>query len=149
MLPGAGQLVEERGLSAVLIAHQGKSQERAVRQGRPGPFAAALILLTQTGMMGFFRPLLPLFRYCGRIDELDIDFLRLRKAQRELIAMKPHFHRVAHGGQLDQRDFHARDYAHIKEMLTERAFAADFFYHGTLAGFQIIDCHHCRSPDVK
>ena len=137
VLPGAGQLVEERGFSAVLIAYQGKGQERAVRQSRPGPFAAALILLAQPGMMGFFRPLLSFFRYCGRIDESDINFLRFRKAQRELVAMKPHFHRVAHGSQLDQRDLHARDYAHIKEMLTERAFAADFFYHGTLAGFQI------------
>jgi hypothetical protein len=63
--------------------------------------------------------------------------------------MKPHFHRVSHGSQPDQSDFHSGDYAHIKEMLTERAFAADFFYHGTLAGFQIIDGHLYRSPHVK
>jgi hypothetical protein len=145
MLPGSGQLVEESGLPAVLVAHEGKCQKAPLRKRRTGPSAAVFIHFTQTGVVGFFCSLSFGGRLRGSIDAFNINLFRVRKAECEFIAMEPQFHRVAHGSQLDQRDFHSRDYAHIQKMLAERSFAAYFFDYGTLAGFQITDCHLFRS----
>ena len=49
------------------------------------------------------------------------------KPESELIAMDADFHRIAHGGKFDYRDFRSRNHSHIQQMLSQLALSAYSF----------------------
>ena len=135
-----GQLVEQGGLAAVLVAHQGKGQRRAVRQGVAAALGMEAAFLAQAGVL--LGPGRRFFRFGGlRIHRGDPDLFRFRQAEGQFISVDPQLHGIAHGGQLDHGHFRTGDDAHVQEVLAEGAFAADFFNDGGPAGFQFVEFH--------
>ena len=126
VLIGAGELVEKRGLAAVLITCQGKGEQRVIGQGlliRLGVIDAAL---SQARVLGRIPAwLLLLLLLLRLVDILHIDFSRVVQAKRELIAVNPQLHGVTHGRKLHERHLSARNDAHIQKMLAQRTLAAD------------------------
>ena len=140
MLVGTGQLVEQGGLAAVLIAYQGKGQRRAVRQGIAATLGMETAFLTQSGV--FLGPGQRLFCFDGlRIYRGDPDLFRFRQAEGQFISVDPQLHGIAHGGQLDHGHFRAGDDTHVQKVLAEGSFAADFLDDGGPAGFQFVEFH--------
>ena len=140
VLVGTGQLVEQGGLAAVLVAYQGKGQRRAVRQGIAAALGMETAFLTQSGV--FLGPGQRLFSFGGfRICRGDPDLFRFCQAESQFISVDPQLHGIAHGRQLDHGHFRAGDHAHIQEMLPQGAFSADFFNDGGPAGFQFVEFH--------
>ena len=141
MLVGAGELVEEGGLAAVLVAHQRKAQSRPLRQGIARALGVEFALLAETRMIGG-----PARGFCllfdgGGLRPLNADVLGVGQAQRQLIPAQAQLHGVAHGRKLDHGHLHAGDEAHIQKMLPQRAFAADACHAGGLARLQFVQLH--------
>ena len=145
MLVGTGELVEEGGFAAVLVAHQRKAQHRALRQRIPAARGMEFALLAETRMDGApaARRRLPAGR--GGFDRLYGDLLRVRQTKGQLIAVDAQLHGVAHGGQLDQAQLRAGEHAHIQKMLPQGAFSAHGEDAGALPGFQITNGHTASS----
>ena len=137
MLVGAGELVEQSGFAGILVAHQGKAQNLALRQGIAGALGMKLALLAQTGVEGL-PPLGGLFlRQLGRFDGLNVDGLSVLQTQGELVPVNAQLHGIAHGGQLHHRDLRPGDHAHIQKMLTQGSFAPDSEHAGALPGLAV------------
>ena len=109
MLLGAGELVEQGGLAAVLVAHQRVGQDGAIRQRMLPRLAVVLAAFTQTGVIRVTGAVYADMAAAALPDGLDLDL---------------HLHRVAHGGQLHHRHLRAGDHAHIQKMLAQRALTA-------------------------
>ena len=106
MLIGACQLVEQRGLAAVLVAGEGKMQRCALGHGRLGstrrirPFAQGRVIRRAD---------------CGVNARAGIGVVHIHElnacgvvlAQRQLVATQADLERVAHGGVLHHGDFGA------------------------------------------
>ena len=145
MLVGAGELVEERGFPAVLVAHQRESEQRALRQGFSGAFGVEPALLAKSGVMdGPER--WRLFRRGDEFYGLNADLLRVCQTQRQFIAVDPKLHGISHGRQLDQGDLRAGDHAHIQKMLPESALSPHGEDPGAAAGGQFTKRHTCFLP---
>ena len=118
MLVRAGQLVEECGLSAVLVSDQGKGQHVAVRQRLCLPFYMVYSGLAQSRMFSFtalgsgFRDSLTFFDLC------NADLFGISESQSKLIAPDPKFHRITHRRELDQFKLCSGDDPHIQKMLS-------------------------------
>ena len=140
VLVGAGQLIEKRRLTAVLVADEGKAQHRSVRQRIAAALRMELSFLAETGVSRFsaFRPF---FLFRRPLDFADLDLLRVCQTQRQLVAVDAQLHRVAHRRELDQRDLGARDHAHIEEVLPQRALSPDALDAGRLPRFQFVESH--------
>ena len=134
MLVGAGELVEERGLAAVLVAYQREGERGPLRKGIARALGVKLALLAETGVRGglAFGAVLPVDG-C-RLNGLNADLLRVGNTQCQLIAVQAQLHRVAHRGQLDHRHLDAGDQTHVQKMLAQCAFSADRDDAGTLSG---------------
>ena len=148
MLVGAGKLVEQGGLAAVLIAGQRKRQGRAVRQGMLALFDVVLAALTQARVVHH----LIIHQSGGRRDLFggdDADLCGVIQAQGQLIAVDAQLHGVAHGGQLDQGDLRPRNKAHIQKMLPQGPGAAHRVHHRALADLQFFQCHISCSFERK
>ena len=140
MLVGAGQLIEQRSLAAVLIAGEGKGQRGAFGQGIFGLLFVETAALAQTGMRHGRAPFRR--RQWNRVaDVFDLDLFCVRQAQRELVAVDAQFHRVAHRSKLDHRHIAVGNKTHIKKMLPQCAFAANRTDGCSLADGQIFECH--------
>jgi len=107
VLVGTRQLVEQRGLTAVLVAGEGKMQRRALGHGR----------LCRAGRIRSLAECRVLRRAdCGvhtrtRIGVMnahELDASGIVLAQRQLVAAQANLERVAHGGVLHHGDFGAR-----------------------------------------
>lgn len=61
----------------------------------------------------------------GFVDVFHLDLCGICQAQGELVPAQFHFNGVAHGGHLAQRYLGARGKAHIQQMMTQFALAAD------------------------
>lgn len=61
------------------------------------------------------------------------DLCRVVQTQGQLIAVDAQLHGVAHGCQLYQRNFRARDQTHIQKMLPQCARTAHSVYYGAFA----------------
>ncbi len=125
VLVRAGELVEQRGLAAVLVAHKGKGQGCAVRQGRAGALGVELAALAEAGVV---RGRAPgggtlLRGSCGRGGDLYL--FSVCQAKRKLIAVEHQLHRVAHWRVFHHGHLGAGDDAHIQKMLAQRALTAD------------------------
>ena len=144
MLVGAGELVEESGLAAVLVAHQGEGQLCPLGQRLAGAAGMELALLAEARVRALASAPLggPLLR--GR-DRLDRDLLRVRQTQCQLVAVDAQLHRVAQRGQLHHGELRAGDDPHIQKVLPQRPLAADGEDPGALSWFYI-SCSHASSP---
>ena len=107
VLVGARKLVEQCGLTAVLVAGEGKMQRRALGHGR-------------LGSTGRIRPLAEcrMLRHadCGVNARAGIGVVHVHElnacsivlAQRQLVATQADLERIAHGGVLHHGNFGAR-----------------------------------------
>ena len=138
MLVGAGQLIEQRGLSAVLVARQGEGQRGLLRQGVFPRFDVEPSPLAQAGMLTVRADLR---RRSGRLsdgpDRRDVDLCGVRQPQRQLIAVDPQLHGVAHGREFHQCHLCAGDQAHVQKMLAQGALSAHHRDPGGLASLQL------------
>ena len=138
VLVGAGQLVEQRRLAAVLVARQGKFQrlplgdDRAVFAvvvaGRLAQFAHAgvgdrgVAALIAGGAVGF-------------VNVVYLDFGGIRQAQRQLVSAQLQLNGVTHGGNLAQGHLGTRRKPHIQQVMAQLALAADGAQDGILTDF--------------
>ena len=117
MLVGPGQLVEKRGLAAVLVADKRKGEGRIVGQGVAGALGVELALLAEAWVSG---PLLRCqcgCRWCLFNARLDGNLGRVVQTKRERVPVDEKLHRVTHGSVLHEGNAGARDDAHIKKVL--------------------------------
>ena len=77
-----------------------------------------------------------LFRALFFLNVLDLNAVRVRKTQRQFIAVDHQFHRIAHRGQLDHSDLRAGKNPHIQEVLSKRAFSANLRNDGAASDCQ-------------
>ena len=137
MLVGAGELIEQGGLAAVLVAGQRKGQCLVFRQGVLPFFDVIPAALAKARVLHHFI----LDRCVHRRDGLgggDADLRGILQPQGQLVAVDAQLHGVPHGGQLDQGDLCARDQAHIQKMLPQRTGAAHGIHTGTFADRQFV-----------
>ena len=146
VLVGAGELVEEGRLAAVLVARQRKGKGRAVGQRVLALFGVVASAFAEA------RVLHRLFTFCRRLfhrrgfGQSDPDAGGIVQPEGQLVAVDAQLHRVAHRGKFDQRDLLAGDQPHIQKMLPQSAFAAHGPDHGGLADVQIFQRHmECSS----
>ena len=135
MLIRAGQLVEQSGFAAVLVADKSEGQGRAFRERIAAAFGVKTAFLAQTGVFEARARLLGrIFRRIIR-DRIDLNIPGIINTQRQLVAMDPNFHRIAHGSQLHKGYMGSGDQAHVEKVLPERALTADRLYAGTVTYF--------------
>ena len=146
VLVGAGELVEEGRLAAVLVARQRKGKGGAVGQRVLALFGVVASALAEA------RVLHRLFTFCRRLfrrrgfGQSDPDAGGIVQPERQLVAVDAQLHRVAHRGKFDQRDLLTGDQPHVQKMLPQSAFAAHSPDHGSLADVQIFQRHmECSS----
>ena len=146
VLVGAGELVEEGRLAAVLVARQRKGKGRAVGQRVLALFGVVAAAFAEA------RVLHRLFTFCRRLfrrrgfGQSDPDAGGIVQPEGQLVAVDAQLHRVAHGGKFDQRDLLTGDQPHIQKMLPQSPFAAHGPDHGGLADVQIFQRHmECSS----
>ena len=122
----AGQLVEQRGLAAILVAHQRKGERFVVRQRVAAALGVVFASLAETGVLcGAHRFLCENGRFFGGLCRRNADLTGVVQPQRELVAVDLQLHRVAHRRVFYQRHHGARYHAHIQKMLPQRSRAAD------------------------
>ena len=132
VLVGAGELVEQGSLAAVLVARQRKGQGLILRQGMLPLLGVVLAALAKT------RVLHHLFRHRG-VHRRGLfggghgDLCRVVQTQGQLIAVDAQLHGVAHGCQLYQRDLRPGDQTHIQKMLPQCACTAHGIHNGAFA----------------
>ena len=132
VLVGAGELVEQGSLAAVLVARQRKGQGLILRQGMLPLLGVVLAALAKT------RVLHHLLRHRG-VHRRGLfggghgDLCRVVQTQGQLIAVDAQLHGVAHGCQLYQRDLRPGDQTHIQKMLPQCACTAHSIHYGAFA----------------
>ena len=144
VLVGARQLVEQRGLAAVLVAHQREGERGALRQhvGRLAAHGLLAVIGARQHHVGN--------RFLGRAGEAvgivvgrrpDLDLLGVGQAQREVETVDAQFHGIAHRGVLHERHARAGNDPHVQEMLAQGALAPHALHHAALANLQIAQHH--------
>ena len=134
VLVGTGQLIEQGGLTAVLVSHQGKAQACALGKWILGRGIMESAFLSEAGVFYIFllRPFFAIFLFFYKGDF----YVRgIGKSESELIAVDADLHGIAHGGKFDYRDFRARNHSHIQKMLPQLALSANGFDACALAWF--------------
>ena len=141
VLVGARKLVEQRGLTAVLVAGEGKMQRRALGHGRLGstgrirPLAECRVLRRADCGVNARAGV-------GVVHAHELNACGIVLAQRELVATQANLERVAHGGVLHHGDFGARRQTHVQNMLSEclvvRCHRCD---NGVLSNLECIELH--------
>ncbi len=139
MLPGAGQLIEQGSLAAVLIAYQCEGQLCPFRQRVAAAFGMKPSFLSKTGMQRLLRGLL--FRTYLCSDRLYLNLRGIGQSESKLIAVDPKLNGITHGSKFYDCDLRTWDYAHVKKMLAQGALSAYAFYKGGLSDFKFLECH--------
>ena len=121
------ELIEERRLTAVLIADQGECQRCAGRQGIAAALGVEFAFFTETWVLYSFFLLGGRLRLSAGNKRLNIDFIRVVQPKRQLVTMNPKLYRIPHRCEFDHCHFCPGDYAHIQKMLAQRARAAYLF----------------------
>ena len=127
MLVGAGQLVEQRGFAAVLIAGQGKGQRCTGGNGGAGFALVVAGGFVQLANAGVGYHLVALFAGGGAVrcvHAVNFNFLRIGQAQGQLITAQLHFNGVPHGGRFAQRYLGAGGQPHIQQVVAQLALTA-------------------------
>ena len=112
------ELVEQRGLAGVLVAHQRVGQQSPLRQGLAAPLRVIFALLTQTGVFGLGTTR-SLPRLLLRLNRPDLNVPRVLQAKRQLVVMDAQLHGIPHGGETNDRQFHPGDDPHVQKMLAK------------------------------
>ena len=138
VLVRARELVEERGLAAVLVAREREAKHFSLRHRMRVVARAHVHLVGQAVLAKARMPdaLVSPARDAGRHGarpRRDANLARVRDAQRELVAVDAELHGVAHGRVLLERDLRAGDDAHVQEVLAERALPSHDGYGDGLA----------------
>ena len=107
VLVGARKLVEQRGLTAVLVAGEGKMQRRALRHGRLRG-AGRIRPLAQGRMLRRADCGVSARTRIGVVNTHELDASGIVLAQRQLVATQADLERVTHGGVLHHGNFGAR-----------------------------------------
>ena len=141
MLSGPGELVEQGGLAAVLVPHQGEGQGHILRQRIAAALGMVFARLPQARMMDLLFPTLVGDSLPGFGPGHDVDLSGLRQPQGQGIAVDPQLHGISQGGVLDQRDLRAGDHAHVQKMLPQGPLAPHSRYGRRLADGQFFECH--------
>ena len=141
VLVGAGQLVEQGRLAAVLVSDQRKRKQGAIRKRITGSLGMETAFFTETGVLGFPGADFAVLPGRVRIKKLDVNLCRVVQAQRQLISVNAKLHRISHGGQFYHGQRRAGDHPHIQKMLPQGALSADPGDKGTLAGLQLSNGH--------
>ena len=150
MLVGTGELIEERGLAAVLLAGKGESQDRVLGQRVLILLGVELAFLSESGMrvvlmQGKIVSEILVQRHFGRFFFRTVlvynDLERLRKPESQGISMDLYLHRITHRRHLDETHLRTGDDAHVQEMLPEGSLSTDFLHHGGLTYLQIFQSH--------
>ena len=136
MLPGAGELVEQRGLAAVLVAHKGIGEGHVVGQGLLLRLVVGPAVLAQAGVGPVRGTVRPLVAAGAVLDGIYGDLLRLGQAEGQLIAVDLQLHGVAHGGQLDHRHLRPGHHSHIQKVLAQGTVAPHLPDHGAFSNAQ-------------
>ena len=137
VLVGAGELVEQGGLAAVLVARQREHQGRVLRQGRALFLAVAGVGDGRDGRLGGGGRFARLARFS------DLNVLRVLQPQGQFIAPQFQFDGVPHGGGLAQGHPGARRQAHVQKMTAQRTFASHRLDGGGFAQRQLVQRHCC------
>ena len=143
VLIGTGELVEEGGLAAVLVACQGKGQLSLFQM-----YLFAL-LLAHAGVGNGLNSGLPAMdghRVC--MDIPDLDPLGFLQPQCQLIAPQGDLHGVAHGGHLLQHHLGLGRQAHVQQMVPQGSIPAHRRDKGGLAGLQFIHRHRVSPHSI-
>ena len=151
VLVRTGELVEQGGLAAVLVAGEREGELPAFQGAVPADPLMRCILLAQAGVLPFVRMparvdaafdggLLPASLALGVVclavmvaafgqggDRYPAGIV---EAQGEVVSVDSQLQRVAHGSQLDCSDLCLGDEPHIQEMLSQAAASPDRFYPG-------------------
>ena len=131
VLVGTGQLVEQGGLSAVLVSDQGEFEQRTL--GKRALVGLVVIFASlaksRVGMRGVRlrhagRRTGIGFNQCPFIQPFNFDPGSVRLAQGEGEPPHQQFHRVAQRRQLGQFHHTAGNHAHVEDMLAQGAFSA-------------------------
>ena len=107
MLVGARQLVEQRGLAAVLVAGEGEMQRRTLGHGRLGR-AGRIRALAQCRVLRRADCGVSARTRIGVVDTHELDASGIVLAQRQLVATQANLEWIAHRGVLHHGDFGAR-----------------------------------------
>jgi hypothetical protein len=67
----------------------------------------------------------------------DLDLIRVRKPEGQLIPVNLKFHGIAQRRELHHSDLGTGYDSHVQEMLAQRPVSTDFFDHSTLSDFQV------------
>ena len=153
MLAGSGEHVEERGLAAVLLAREGKSEHCAFREGVFVVFGVVFAALAQarvgivvvevgvTAVVALFRFFgFGRFRHAGTQPDGGGIFL----AQCQGIAPDKDLYRVAERGAGHHLHRGARGEPHIQKMHPADSFSAYRIYYGCAAYCKFIYSHYTR-----
>ena len=150
VLVGAGQLIEERGLAAVLVTGEregerlslgGDDAHRTPAVGLLGSLARRGAL-AERGVHGVREVRVDARRVVRVVYVDDLDARGVGLAQCELVSAKANLERVAHGGGLDHGDLDARREPHVKDVLAERVLVAvDGRNDRILADFERVQSH--------
>ncbi len=152
VLVGTGQLVEQGGFAAVLVACQGKGQRCALGQRRPGLAGMVTLGLAQFTHAGVRHRGVALFTAGGTVTAVHVlhrDAGGVVQPQGQLVPAQLHLDGVPHGGYLAQGDLGAGGQAHIQQVVPQFAGAANGLDHGVLADLQFCQCHNlCFLPSA-
>ena len=142
MLVGARQLVEERRLTAVLVAHEGKRNlliddplvfMRLQFEGCGLAVAWVLIALMAVGIIFIVGMWCVGLAFFARPY---FNFFSVGKSECQFVILNKQFHRVAHRSIFFQFDFLARNDAHIEEVLSQGTLTSNSEDFGCMANFQ-------------
>ena len=139
MLVRARKLVEQRGLSAVLVARQ-RELQRIARGNGVLAGTRAIGLLAQRGVRGgAAMGLLALLRV-RIMDVLERDARGVRPTQGELVAAQTDLDGIAHGGVLHHGDLGTGGEAHVEDVLAQGLIVRiDRRHHGVLANGKLVE----------
>ena len=141
VLVGTSQLVKQRGLAAILVAHQRKGHPASLRQGGAVLRTMELALFTEARMFLLLHGASHFCRTGRSTDGINVDLLRIRQPDRQFISVELQLHGVAHGCQFHYGDFCPRNDAHVQKMLAQRSISAHHGNNGRFSDFQIFECH--------
>ena len=95
MLIGAGQLVEQGSLAAVLVSCQCEGKKLSFRKGMLICLFVVFASFSKSRMRNGFGTLVSLWSF-RTSDVFDFNFGCICKAQGQLVAVDPYFNRITH-----------------------------------------------------
>ena len=144
VLIGAGELVEQGGFAAILVAGKGKGEHGALGQGvlglavvLPAHLAIARVILDCRS--GVIMAVLDAGITVGAQLHFNLGCIVL--AQGQAVAMQHKLYGIAHGGIFHQCHFHAGYHSHVEEVLAQGALSTHCLDGAGGAFGYFVECH--------